>query len=250
MKVLIIEDEKPASLRLQRMLHDIDDRVAVAATLESVEESSNWFISNPPPDLVFMDIELEDGLCFEIFENININIPVIFTTAYDEYAIRAFRVNSVDYLLKPFKEEELRKALDKFRKIHGPKKEGPVIDKMLKQMETRRRERFLVKIGQHYRPVQVTDIHFFFIREGCAFISTGSGREYAIDFSLERLEQMLDPERFYRVNRNYLVNISSIKDILAYSSSRLKLVLEGHDRQEDVIVSRDRVADFKKWMDS
>lgn len=249
MKVLIIEDEKPASLKLQRMLHELDDTVTIAASLESVEESSNWFLNNPPPDLVFMDIQLEDGLCFEIFENISISIPVIFTTAYDDYAIRAFRVNSVDYLLKPIKAEELRNAIDKFRKIHGRKGDDGVIDSMLKQMETRRRERFLIKIGQHYRPVQVADIHFFFIREGNAFISTGSGRDYAIDFSLDRLEQMLDPHKFYRVNRNYLVNIISIKDIIAYSSSRLKLILEGHDRQDDVIVSRDRVADFKKWMD-
>ena len=249
MRVLIIEDEKPASLKLQRMLHELDDTITIAASLESVEESSNWFLYNPPPDLVFMDIQLEDGLCFEIFENISISIPVIFTTAYDEYAIRAFRVNSVDYLLKPIKAEELRNAIDKFSKIHGRKRDERVIDSMLKQMETRRRERFLIKIGQHYRPVQVADIHFFFIREGSAFISTGSGRDYAIDFSLDRLEQMLDPHKFYRVNRNYLVNIASIKDIIAYSSSRLKLILEGHDRQDDVIVSRDRVADFKKWMD-
>lgn len=249
MRILIIEDEKPASLKLQRMLHELDDTITIAASLESVEESSNWFLNNPPPDLVFMDIQLEDGLCFEIFENISISIPVIFTTAYDEYAIRAFRVNSVDYLLKPIKAEELRNAIDKFRKIHGRKKDERVIDSMLKQMETRRRERFLIKVGQHYRPVQVADIHFFFTREGSAFISTGSGRDYAIDFSLDRLEQMLDPKKFYRVNRNYLVNIVSIKDIIAYSSSRLKLILEGQDRQDDVIVSRDRVADFKKWMD-
>lgn len=249
MRILIIEDEKPASLKLQRMLHELDDTITIAASLESVEESSNWFLNNPAPDLVFMDIQLEDGLCFEIFENISISIPVIFTTAYDEYAIRAFRVNSVDYLLKPIKAEELRNAIDKFRKIHGRKKDERVIDSMLKQMETRRRERFLIKVGQHYRPVQVADIHFFFTREGSAFISTGSGRDYAIDFSLDRLEQMLDPKKFYRVNRNYLVNIVSIKDIIAYSSSRLKLILEGQDRQDDVIVSRDRVADFKKWMD-
>ncbi|MGM0666004.1 MAG: LytR/AlgR family response regulator transcription factor [Bacteroidota bacterium] len=249
MKVLIIEDEKPASLKLQRMLNDLDDTITIAAILESVEESSNWFLNNHPPDLVFMDIQLDDGLCFEIFENININIPVIFTTAYDEYAIRAFRVNSVDYLLKPIKAEDLGKAIDKFRKIHGRKADDSIINSLLKQMETGRRERFLIKVGQHYRPVQVADIHYFFIREGCAFISRGSGRDYAIDFSLDRLEQMLDPKKFYRVNRNYIVNINAIKDIIAYSSSRLKLILDGQDENDDVVVSRDRVADFKKWMD-
>ncbi|MDT8400570.1 MAG: LytTR family DNA-binding domain-containing protein [Bacteroidales bacterium] len=249
MKVLIIEDEKPASLKLKRMLYDLDDTINIAAILESVEESSNWFLNNPSPDLVFMDIQLDDGLCFEIFENVNITIPVIFTTAYDEYAIRAFRVNSVDYLLKPIKAEDLGKAIDKFRKIHGRKTDDSIINSLLKQMETGRRERFLIKIGQHYRPVQVADIHYFFIREGCAFISGGSGRDYAIDFSLDRLEQMLDPKKFYRVNRNYLVNINAIKDIMAYSSSRLKLILDGQDDNDDVVVSRDRVADFKKWMD-
>ncbi len=249
MRVLIIEDEKPASLKLQRMLYDLDDTITIAAILESVEESSNWFLNNPPPDLVFMDIQLDDGLCFEIFENININIPVIFTTAYDEYAIRAFRVNSVDYLLKPIKAEDLVKAVDKFRKIHGRKRDDSIINSLLKQMETGRRERFLIKIGQHYRPVQVADIHYFYIHEGCAFISRGGGRDYAIDFSLDRLEQMLDPKRFYRVNRNYIVNINAIKDIIAYSSSRLKLILDGQDENHDVVVSRDRVADFKKWMD-
>lgn len=248
MKVLIIEDERPASQKLKRMLDELDKTIDVSAILESVEGSINWFLNNPHPDLVFMDIQLDDGLCFEIFENIKIDTPVIFTTAYEKYAIRAFRVNSVDYLLKPIKKKELADALAKYRKIHAGNTDYSAINRFLEEMNPERRERLLIKVGQHYRSVQIKDVQFFYTRDGSVFIKTEGGRDYALDFSLDRAEKMTDPKRFFRVNRNYIVNISAIKDIIAYSASRLKLLVDGHSDEDDILVSRDRVAQFKKWM--
>lgn len=249
MKVLIIEDERPASQKLHRLLKDIDKTMEIAGPLESVEDSINWFIANPDPDLVFMDIQLDDGLCFEIFENISIKIPVIFTTAYDDYSLKAFKVNSVDYLLKPINMQELRKALDKFQMIHTDNIDFSRIERILARRNPERRERLLIKSGIHYRSIQITDINCFFTRERGVFINTGGSNDYAVDFSLDKAEKMTDPHRFFRLNRNYIVNFTAIKDIIAYSSSRLKIIIDGCHGDKDIIVSRERVADFKKWMD-
>lgn len=249
MQVLIIEDERPASQKLQRMLNGIDETMEIAGPLESVEESINWFMSNPPPDLVFMDIQLDDGLCFEIFENISIKTPVIFTTAYDNYALKAFKVNSVDYLLKPIDRQELEKAIDKFKMIHVGNIDFKRIEKILKKISPERKERLLIKTGMHYRSIQITDINCFFTREKSVFINTGGSNDYAVDFSLDKAEKMTDPRRFFRVNRNYIVNYTAIKDIITYSSSRLKIIIDSYHGNNDIIVSRERVADFKKWMD-
>ncbi len=249
MQVLIIEDERPASQKLQRMLNGIDETMEIVGPLESVEESINWFMSNHSPDLVFMDIQLDDGLCFEIFENISIKTPVIFTTAYDNYALKAFKVNSVDYLLKPIDRQELEKAIGKFKMIHAGNTDFSRIEKILKKISPERKERLLIKTGMHYRSIQITDINCFFTREKSVFVNTGGSNDYAVDFSLDKAEKMTDPERFFRVNRNYIVNYNAIKDIIAYSSSRLKIIIDGCPGDNDVIVSRERVADFKKWMD-
>lgn len=249
MQVLIIEDERPASQKLQRMLKELDETTEIAGPLESVEQSINWFMANPAPDLVFMDIQLDDGLCFEIFENISIETPVIFTTAYDSYALKAFKVNSVDYLLKPIDSKELEQAIGKFKMVHSVNIDFSRIEDILKRIGPERKERLLIKTGMHYRSIPITDIHCFFINERSVFINTGGTNDYAVDFSLDRAEKMTDPNRFFRVSRNYIVNFTAIRDIIAYSSSRLKIIIEGRFRDNDIIVSRDRVADFKKWMD-
>ena len=249
MKVLIIEDEHPAQLKLERFLGEIDNTIEVIAKLASVEESTNWITQNPAPDLIFMDIRLEDGTCFEIFENVNIKTPVIFTTAYDEYAIRAFKVNSVDYLLKPLDFDELKSAVEKYKSIHLKSLNTFGFGNLISTMQSTPKERFLIKVGGHYKSVQVDDICYFFIEERNNFIMVKQAKIYAIDYSLDQIEQMVDSNRFFRINRGCIVNIKSILDIIEYSSSRLKLKIEHQKVGEEILVSRERVKDFKKWMD-
>jgi DNA-binding LytR/AlgR family response regulator len=249
MKVLIIEDERPASQKLIRLLREADPGLEVAAILESVEKSVNWLLNQPQPDLVFMDVQLEDGLCFEIFEKSALKAPVIFTTAYDEYSLKAFKVNSVDYLLKPVNLDELKFALEKYRTVHDQKPDLTRIGALISQLQPARKERFLVKTGEHFRPVQISAINCFFISERCNFILADNGRNYAVDYSLDKIEQMVDPKIFFRINRNMIINFSAINDIIAYSSSRLKIILAGWTEREEILVSRERVSDFKQWID-
>lgn len=248
MKVLIIEDEQLAAKKLIRLLKEIDIKIEVIGVIGAVESAVNWLHSQPHPDLIFMDIQLEDGLCFDIFEKSNIKTPVIFTTAYDEYTLRAFKVNSVDYLLKPIKPEDLKNAIHKFNEWHKH------IDftgfKMaLQQLQPKQKERFLIKVGEHYKSIEITEIDCFYIKERCNFIHINTGKNYAIDYSLDKIEEMIDLNMFFRINRNMIINFSFIHDILAYSSSRLKITLEKWTEKEELLVSRERVADFKKWMD-
>ena len=247
MKVLIIEDEQPAAQKLIRLLKEIDENIAIAGILQSVEESTNWLTHNPHPDIIFMDVQLEDGICFEIFENIDIKTPVIFTTAYDKYAMKAFAVNSVDYLLKPVETDALKKALHKYKSIHM--KTGLNIEDLVDKLQPKTKERFLIRIGEHYKSIQATDIYCFYIRERCCFIHTVTGKDYAFDYSLDKAEKMMDDKRFFRVNRDFIINYSAIKDIIAYSSSRLKVILKNWPEHDEILVSRERVAGFKKWMD-
>jgi len=249
MEVLIIEDEKPAADKLERLLAETDLKVNILARLSSVESASNWLLSHSAPELIFMDIQLEDGICFEIFDNVEIHTPIIFTTAYDEYSLRAFKVNSVDYLLKPVDPDELNNALDKFRRLHQNQPDISNFRSLLTQLQPKTKERFLVKTGDHFHSVSASDIVCFYIMERCNFIFTAHGKNYPIDYSLEKTEVQVDPYRFFRVNRNYILNYSAIKDVLAFSNSRLKVSLTSAPTQEDIIVSRERVAAFKNWMD-
>ena len=249
MKVLIIEDEQPASTKLIRLLKETEPDIEITAILESVEQSTNWFHSHPAPDLIFMDIQLEDGLSFEIFENCEIKTPVIFTTAYDTYMLKAFKVNSVDYLLKPISAEELKSAINKFKTFHNNKPDYSKLESIIKQLTPQTKERFLIKIGEHYRSIPISDINCFYIRERYNFIFTNTGKSYPVDYSLDKIEQLIDPQSFFRVNRNFIIRFSAIKDILAYSSNRLKITLTNWTEKEEIIVSRERVAEFKAWMD-
>lgn len=249
MNVLIVENEKPAIVSLSRLLSQIDPAIKIAGTTESVESTINWFQNNPFPDLIFMDIQLDDGLCFELFETMQLDVPVIFTTAYDEYMLSAFKVNSVDYLLKPIEESLLRKALYKFKSIHYKDTvKIDVLKQLLKELNKGYKIRFLIKIGEHYRSVLDNEISCFYILERFTFIRTSSGKDYPTDYSLDHLQKIIDPDKFFRINRNCIVNINAIRDIISYSSSRLNVKLNNQPN-EDLIVSKDKVSEFKKWVD-
>jgi DNA-binding LytR/AlgR family response regulator len=248
MKVLIIEDEKPAAQKLIRLLIEVDKHIEVVGVLESIEETVNWIVVNPSPELIFMDIQLDDGICFDIFESVNLKTPVIFTTAYDEYAIRAFKVNSIDYLLKPIRKEMLGAALSKYKELFKQDQtfQGTEIIKNL--FPKQYKERFFIKVGIKYKSILTNDINCFYIKGRNAFLFTREGKNYDVDYSLDKLEDLLNPQEFFRANRNFLININAIKDIVSYSSSRIKLVIE-HWNDEEIIVSRERVTAFKMWMD-
>ncbi len=250
MNVLIIENEKPAVDGLVRLLQHIDPGIEVVGVTDSVESTINWFQSNRQPDLMLMDIQLDDGLCFELFETIKMEIPVIFTTAYDAYMLSAFKVNSVDYLLKPIGEEDLRRAIDKFRSVHYDKSQkSEVFRQLLHTLSKGYKNRFLIKVGEHYKSIPDGEIACIYILERATFLRTTSDKDYAIDYTLETLQKSLDPAKFFRINRNCMVNINEISDILHYSSSRLKITLKSNKPVSDMIVSKDKVAAFKKWID-
>jgi len=248
MKVVIIEDERPAATKLARMLGEIDHTIEIVSVLESVESATNWLMENPNPDLIFMDIQLEDGLCFEIFQHCAIDVPIIFTTAYDAYTLKAFKVNSVDYLLKPIDQSELSNAIEKFHRLHKHPLDISGIEAALQQIQTGIKERFLIKTGERYKSVPVSDIDYFFIEDRCTFLVVGDGKRYLLDYSLDKIEELVDPKIFFRINRSFIINISAIRDMIAWSSSRLKIVLKNWNGG-NVLVSRERVKQFKEWMD-
>ena len=251
MTVLIIENEKPAADKLGRLLQKIDEKITIVGVIETVEGTVNLLQNNPAPDLILIDIQLDDGICFEIFETINVDTPIIFTTAFNEYIMQAFKVNSIDYLLKPVEENALRKALEKFKTFHL-KASGDIIKQLFEEFNKQYKARFLVKIGSHYRSIQVSEICYFFILERATFIKTLSGKEYSIDHSLEYLQKIVDPDKFFRINRNCLINVNAITDILSYSSSRLQLKLNEKIptiNDDYLVVSREKVTEFKKWID-
>ncbi|MDP3002626.1 MAG: LytTR family DNA-binding domain-containing protein [Bacteroidales bacterium] len=250
MNILIIENEKPAANKLVRVLMKIDTSITVLGIIESVEEAINRLQEKPQPDLILMDIQLDDGLCFEIFETINVDIPVIFTTAYDEYTLKAFKVNSVDYLLKPIDEELLKSALGKYKKLYADK--DPFkrdFRQLLNEFRNQYKSRFLIKIGDKYRSVPAGEISHFHICERNVFLSDYQGKDYGVDYSLEQLQSMLDPRKFFRINRECIVNIDAITLMHSYSTSRLQLTLKSKEKSDLFVVSRDKVAEFKRWVD-
>lgn len=249
MNVLIIEDEHLAAEKLEKMVRTIDAEINILAKLESVIDSINWLNSNEKPDLIFMDIQLDDGICFEIFDSVNIETPIIFTTAYDSYAIKAFQVNSVDYLLKPIEKIALFKALEKYKQIYQTNQfQQEKVNILYNQIIHNYKTRFFVKIGNHFHSISVNEIQCFLIQERGTFLRTINGKKYDLDYSLDQVQKLLDPNKFFRINRNFLIHIDSIQDIYSYSSSRLGVKLKMLDHL-DMIVSRDKVSEFKKWLD-
>nr|WP_035696131.1 LytTR family DNA-binding domain-containing protein [Christiangramia portivictoriae] len=249
-KVVIIEDEKPAARRLQRMLTQLG--ITTEVMLHSVSDAVEWFRNNPDPELIFLDIQLSDGLSFEIFEQVSPKSAIIFTTAYDEYALKAFKLNSIDYLLKPIDDEELEAAITKFdqnRKAEGL--DLHEIKTMLAGQSSLKtyKTRFTAQVGQHLKLVEASDIACFYSENKSTYMHCFNGRNYPIDIPLEQLQDELDPEKFYRVNRKCIINIKAIEDILTYSNSRLEVKVQNF-ADFQIIVSRERVKDFKAWLNN
>jgi two-component system, LytTR family, response regulator LytT len=250
MNIIIIEDEKPAARLLERKIQKLG--YSIIALLHSVEESLDWFQNNSHPDLIFLDIQLSDGLSFEIFEQIDINSAVIFTTAYDEYALRAFKLNSIDYLLKPIDEEELATAISKFANQFQVNSVSNLDFEAIKRMlinpiSKEYRKRFSVKIGQQIKVIDVTEIECLYSENKGTYIHTLDNRDYLIDSSLEVVEAELNPNDFFRISRKYIIPLQSVKEIQVYSNSRLKISLPTY-KADEVIVARERVSDFKDWL--
>lgn len=250
MNVIIIEDEKPSARRLNRMLKN--QGVDVNTMLHSVEEAINWFKNNTHPDLIFLDIQLSDGLSFEIFDGIDIKSAIIFTTAYDEYALQAFKLNSIDYLLKPIDDDELSVAVKKYNGLKPVSQNVQLnfedIKKLLgNPIEREYKKRISVKIGQHLKLITVDEVECFYSENKGTYAYTNDGRNYLLDSTLDSLEEELSPQKFYRVSRKFYVNINAIKDIIDYTNSRLQIKLNKFNEQE-IIVSRERVKDFKNWL--
>ena len=250
MNILIIEDEKPAARLLQRKVEKLG--LQVNMLLHSVEESIAWFENNIHPDLIFLDIQLSDGLSFEIFEKIDIKSAVIFTTAYDEYALKAFKLNSIDYLLKPIDEEELDIAISKFKNQFQSQNVSSLDFEMIKKMminpnEKNYKNRFTIKIGEHLKIIPIEEIECFYSENKGTYLHTTDNRDYLLDLTLEQLETELNPTDFFRVSRKNIVSLNYIKDMLVYSNSRLKIILQTYTNDE-IIVSRERVNDFKSWI--
>lgn len=246
MRILIIEDEDAAARRLQKLVKEIIPEAVMEDPLDSVEMVLNWMAKNEMPDLIFMDIHLADGSSFEVFNHVEVEKPVIFTTAYDQYAIQAFKVNAIDYLLKPIKRPELEQAIEKYRKWSG----GAQVDyaQLARALQGEQfNRRFLIRIGQSIRVVEMKEAAYFYTESKITFVVTREGKRYPLDYSLEKLEEMADPQSFFRINRQFIVNIDAIREMYAYSKSRVKVELKPECELE-TIVSTERSPHFKKWL--
>lgn len=251
MKVLIIEDEAFAARRLENMIRESDPNIAVVAKLQSVKESVSWLNAHPHPDLIFLDIQLDDDLSFAIFEQVPVQSKIIFTTAFDEYAIKAFKLKSIDYLLKPIIQEELDGAIRKYKNWNQEK--NLLIDplelrKLLLPSQPSYRDRFMVSVGEKLKTIQTQDIAYFFSTSGITFVVMHSKHQYAVELSLDVLRDQLNPKAFFRINRQYLVHLSAISNVIVFPKSRLKIVLNP-PTEESIYISLDKVTEFKRWMD-
>lgn len=250
MRILIIEDEEAAVKRLQKMLKEIAPESEVIDSLVSIKSAVQWVKNNPMPDLLLLDVHLADGLSFEILKQVTIDCPVIFTTAYDQYALEAFKLNTVDYLLKPVKKEELQNALTKFKK-QQPQKTTPVdINKIISSFQKAQQEykkRFVVRYGEHIKTINTDDAAYFYTEARANFMVTKDGKRYVIDYNLDQLDSLLDPKLFYRINRQFIIGIHSIEEMLTYSKSRVLVKLNPPCKIE-TIVSTERSGEFKQWL--
>lgn len=251
MNILIIEDEEPAALRLQKILNELEPASTILDIVVSVRSAVEWLSTHPAPDLLLMDIHLADGSSFEIFNRVKVTAPVIFITAYDEYAIQAFKVNSIDYILKPIKKEELAAALAKYKSLlSSPSASVPDFQKLiesLKQPVQEYKKRFLIRYGEHIKAVDAEDIAYFYTEEKINFLRTRDNHTYHVDYNLDKLEQILDPARFFRINRQFIISIDSIEQMYSFSKSRVKINLKPPINL-DTIVSTERSPLFKEWL--
>ncbi len=247
MKVIILEDEPRAANHLERLLTKVAPNMIVIAKLDSVRDGLKYLRTNPEPDLLFSDVQLADGLSFEIFNQFDVRCPIIFTTAYDHYAIDAFKTSGIDYLLKPIEEERLSKAIEKARQFSP----GLILEKMIRLNNPAYgksyKSRFMVKVGDKIKSIPVEEILAFFSQEKGTYLLTSDKHNYNIEYTLDQLEQMLDPEIHFRINRKYIVSIQTCTNILAWTNSRLRLKIDGID-DTDIFVARERVQEFKNWL--
>jgi len=249
-RTLIVEDEQPAAARLEKLLKEVGSGVQVLDVIDSVERAVNWFETNDPPDLLLLDIQLADGLSFNIFKRVKVDSFVIFTTAYDEYAIKAFELNSIDYLLKPVDKAKLQKSIQKYRKL-ADRNQQVNIETLMETLERRKanfKKRFAVNIGSKIISVETRSVAYFYALEGNTFLCTRDNHHYPLDFSLEHLEQLLDPELFFRINRQVIIQYTSIEKIHILSRSRIKLETNP-PASEDMLVSTARTHQFRLWLD-
>lgn len=254
MRALIIEDEYPAAERLEKLIRKLDPQVEIAGVLESVESAKQWFKSGQPVDLIFSDIQLSDGLSFQIFESFPAHSPIIFTTSYDEYAIKAFRVKSIDYLLKPIKLPELADAIRKYQDLKqdfSPQTYARKVESLLDSLEMTRRTyktRFLVKNGEQLIPMVQDQVAYFYTANELSCLVGSDGRQYLVDYTLEELEALIDPRLFFRLNRQFIAQLTAIQKIHMYFNGKLKVELRPEAPRE-VLVSREKASAFKAWLD-
>ncbi|MBK9381570.1 MAG: response regulator transcription factor [Chitinophagaceae bacterium] len=250
MKVIIVEDEKLATERLQTLLKTYDSSIEIIACLESIEDTVHYLKNHSHPDLLLLDIHLSDGHSFEIFKQVSYNRPIIFTTAYDEYALDAFKMLSIDYILKPVSGEALATALNKFKSMSLSFSATDLSRVSQGWKEQRYKKRFLGKIGQRLFFIDAEEVAFFQADNKIVYLADKEGNRYIIDHTMERLEEQLDPQHFFRLNRKFIVNISAIQQVKPYYNNRLRLSVKGANQQEEMVISRERVADFKIWADA
>ena len=248
---VVIEDEMPAARLLSRKLEKL--HIQPVAMLHSVAEAVEWFLANRHPDLIFLDIQLSDGLSFEIFDACSISSPIIFTTAYDEYALKAFKLNSIDYLLKPIDEDDLQAAVAKFRNQAQAKSFSSIDFDQIKLLLTNPidrgfKQRFSVRVGHQLKVIPVEEVECFYSENKGTYLHTLDNRDYLLDTTLELLEQELDPKSFFRISRKFILPLSSVREITLYTNSRLKVLLPTY-RGDEVVVSRERVPAFRTWLD-
>jgi len=249
MKVIILEDENRAVNHLKRLIHLVAPEMELMAVFDTVRETVSYLEKEPVIDLIFSDVQLADGNSFEIFSRIPVKCPIIFTTAYDTYAIEAFNTNGIDYLLKPIEEERLSKAIDKARQFSSRIDLESLLNLKIGTGHKQSKSRFMVKVGEKIRTIMVEEILAFYSLEKTTFLHTTTHRNYIVDYSLEELESILDPKSFFKINRKYILSIDACSQIIAWSNNRLKIDIEGIDDPK-IVVARERVRDFKAWLDS
>jgi two-component system, LytTR family, response regulator LytT len=252
MTILIVEDEELAAKKLQKIVQTIDPAATISGITDSIKGTVEWLQENPQPDLILMDIELSDGQSFEVFNLTEVKSPVIFTTSYDEFALKAFKVNSLDYLLKPVQKDELQAALNKYQKLKGNRQGDVNIDHLVKELQRKLkpvsyRRRFLVKHAQKLISVEVGEIAYFYSDGRLNFFKTTDNKKYVVDYTMDELEEMLDPDRYFRISRSFYVSINSVDKIDDYFGNRLILALKPAVDKE-ALVSREKVTEFKNWL--
>jgi DNA-binding LytR/AlgR family response regulator len=250
--ILIVEDEKIAARHLKKLLVELLPESEIVGFTDTVKSTIDWFKNHPSPDLSFFDIRLADGISFDVFSAVEVNCPVIFTTAYDEYALQAFEVNSIDYLLKPVESAKLEKALRKYSRLKAGGEQSPIDPGILLNAldylaGKKYKERFVVKFGDHLKSIPASEIACFMSDLKTTFLLTADKRKHIVDFTLDQIGEMVDPREFFRINRKFIVRMKSIRDIIAWSNSRLKIVLQDFDHP-DLVVAREKVQEFRKWL--